>query len=102
MSMTIAPLGPAVLSPVQTVTQPVPATGPSEMPFARVIDQMLGEVNQQQVQADQAVKQLALGQTNDLHNVLLSVAKADLSFRLVLEIRNRLTDAYQAVMQMQV
>jgi flagellar hook-basal body complex protein FliE len=53
------------------------------------------------MQANQAVQDLALGRTDHLHNVLLEVAQADLAFRLVLEMRNRLTDAYQDVMKMQ-
>ena len=36
-----------------------------------------------------------------VHRVLLDVAKADLAFRLALEVRNRLTEAYQEIMRMQ-
>jgi len=63
---------------------------------------LVGKVNAQQASADQAVHQLALGQTDNLHGVMLEVAKADLGFRLFLEIRNRLTDALQEVLHMQV
>ena len=43
-----------------------------------------------------------MGQTDNLHSVMLAVAKADLSFRTILEVRNRLTDAFQEIMRMQV
>src|SRR5438132_11035634 len=46
---------------------------------------VLSKVNAQQIGADQAVRDLATWQTDNLHGVLLSVAKADLSFRLFLE-----------------
>src|SRR5262249_10525521 len=75
-------------------------TSPSA--FGGLLDRLLSQVNQQQTQADQAVQNLALGQTDQLHNVLLEVAKADLAFRLALEIRNRLADAYQEVTKMQI
>ena len=43
-----------------------------------------------------------MGETDNLHSVMLQMAQADLAFRLVLEVRNRLTEAYQEVMKMQV
>ncbi len=71
-------------------------------PFSGVIDRLLASVNGEQVRADRAVEDLALGRTDNLHGVMLAVARADLSFRLALEIRNRLTEALQEVMRMQV
>jgi flagellar hook-basal body complex protein FliE len=71
-------------------------------PFARIVEQVLDNVNASQGQADQAIRDLALGQTENVHNVLLSVAKADLALRMVLEVRNRLSDALQEVLRMQV
>jgi flagellar hook-basal body complex protein FliE len=70
--------------------------------FSQLFTQMLDATGQQQAQANRAVTDLAAGATDQLHNVLLEVAKADLAFRLVLEMRNRLTEAYQEVMKMQV
>ena len=52
---------------------------------------VLGSAVQSDQQAGAAVRDLATGQTDNLHGVLLQVAQADLSFRLILEIRNRLT-----------
>lgn len=74
---------------------------PAQVPFAELIDKVLSDTNAQQIQADQAVRQLATGQTDSIHEVVLAVTKADLAFRLVLEVRNRLIDAYQEVMRMQ-
>ena len=70
--------------------------------FAQFLQGQLGEINQHQVQADQAIQQLATGESNNVHDVVLSMAQADLSFRLVLEIRNRLVESYQEIMRMQV
>ena len=70
--------------------------------FGKVIDHLLGQANHQQTLANQAVEDLALGRTDNLHGVMLSVARADLSFRLVLEIRNRLTEAMQDILRLQV
>jgi flagellar hook-basal body complex protein FliE len=87
-----------------SVTAPMlPESGkPAGSGFLHLLDDLLGKVNTQQAVADQAVQGLATGQTDNLHGVMLEVAKADLSFRLFLEIRNRLTDALQEVLHMQV
>jgi len=67
-----------------------------------VLGQFLNDASGQQAHAEQAVQSLAAGRADNAHNVMLSMAKADLSFHLVLEIRNRLSDAYQEIMRMQV
>lgn len=62
----------------------------------------LQEVNGQQQQADQSVQQLLGGETDQVHDVILAVAKAELGFRFLIELRNQLTDTYQELMRMQV
>ncbi|HZZ78309.1 MAG TPA: flagellar hook-basal body complex protein FliE [Gemmataceae bacterium] len=78
------------------------SAGASPAPFAGLVDQLVGGAVQSNTQAQAGVQDLALGRTDSLHEVMLQVAQADLSFRLILEIRNRLTDAYQEIMKMQV
>jgi flagellar hook-basal body complex protein FliE len=79
-----------------------PTSAGGEGGFARVIDQLLDRMATPQREADQALHNLAVGKTDNLHQVLLAVSKADLAFRLVLEIRNKLTEAYQEIQRMQV
>jgi flagellar hook-basal body complex protein FliE len=98
-----------VLNPIQSpgivavpdLASPAPAA-PAAGGFQRVLGSLLSGAAAQDAAADQAVRSLAMGQTDNVHGVLLDVAKADLCFRMVLEIRNRLTDAYQEVMRMQI
>src|SRR5450631_1393760 len=70
--------------------------------FSNVLGNFLGHLGQQQLQSQQAIQDLALGRTDNLHSVVLQVSKADIAFRMFLETRNRLSDAYQEVMKMQV
>src|SRR5262245_57200285 len=100
--MAIAPVGPAGLKPVGDEFATTGPARPGEGPFSKVIDQLLGGANNLQAQADKAVEDLALGRTDNVHGVMLAVARADLSFRMILEVRNRLTEAMQDVMRMQV
>jgi flagellar hook-basal body complex protein FliE len=94
-----------VALPVPAVSNPAGAaarvpTGDSP-PFADVVSRFIGDANAQQLQLDQVTERFATGQTDNVHEVVVAAAKADLSFRLVLEIRNRLIESYQEIMRMQ-
>jgi flagellar hook-basal body complex protein FliE len=81
---------------------PTETTGDSASPssFRGVLNQLLDGATRSHSSADAAVRDMAMGQTDNLHAVMLQMAQADLTFHLILEIRNRLTDAYQEVMKM--
>jgi flagellar hook-basal body complex protein FliE len=100
--MSIIPVGPGSILPVAGGIGQTSQAQAGKPSFAQMIENLLGDANTQQIQADQAVQQLALGRTDNVHDVMLALAKADMSFRTVLEIRNRLTEAYQEVMRMQI
>lgn len=100
--MSIAGVGPASWIAPGGALPPAGEPRPAGAPFMRVIEDLIGKASAQDAKAEQAVQDLATGKTDELHNVMLAVAQADLSFRLVLEIRNRLTEAYQEIMRMQV
>lgn len=70
--------------------------------FSDLFKKVVGQANDQMQEASSSVEQLAQGKSDDLQNVVMSMAKADLSFRFILEIRNKLMDAYQEIMRMQV
>jgi len=78
------------------------ANAEPEGPFSRIIDKFLREEHQKQAAADQAVMDLATGKTENIHEVMLAVTKADLTFRSFLQIRNRVTEAYQEITRMAV
>jgi flagellar hook-basal body complex protein FliE len=100
--MAIVPVGPNGLVPVGDGAA-LPSVRPTEKPpFLDVVEKLLSEANAGQFQADQAMREFTTGHADNLHDVMLAVAKADLTFRMILEVRNRLTEAYQEVMRMQV
>ncbi len=105
--MGLPPIGAFSATPIAPTGLPTSAAGASpktkpDASFSNVIEGLLEKANTPQVQADQALQQLITGETDNVHDVVLSVVKADMSFRLALELRNRLTDAYQEIMRMQV
>jgi flagellar hook-basal body complex protein FliE len=93
----------SIASGVERMSAGAATAGPKpETGFARSLNDLLGGAAAQDAKAGEAVQQLATGQTDSLHAVALAAAKADLSLRLVVEVRNRLQDAYTEVMRMQV
>jgi len=75
--------------------------GGHDLPFADLIKDLVQNTNNQQGQVEESVKQLIAGETDSIHDVVLSASQADLAFRLVMEIRDRLIASYQEVMRMQ-
>lgn len=73
---------------------------PAQGSFGNVIQNFVSETNAQQLQADQAIQQLASGQTDSIHETMLAMAKADLSFRVFVEVQAKAVEAYQEVMRM--
>lgn len=70
--------------------------------FSDLLAGMVGEANNQQLTADVAMQKLVTGEESNVQDVALAMAKADISFQFVMEIRNRLIDSYQEIMRMQV
>ncbi len=73
-----------------------------QLPFSDLIKGLVQQTDHQQVAAEQGVQQLVTGETDSIHEVVLTASRADLAFRLMMEIRNRLIASYQEVMRMQV
>lgn len=62
----------------------------------------IGKANDVQVQANQAVDALVTGQSQDLHRTMVALQQADVSFQLMMQIRNKLVTAYEEIQRMQV
>jgi len=70
--------------------------------FGEVLKGSIREVNQLQGKADTSINQLIAGESKNLHETMIAMEKADISFRLMLEVRNKIIDAYHEIMRMQV
>ena len=94
------PAGP--VRPVGPLPSTQPAdkvTGPS---FKDLLLDNLNEVNRLQLEADQGVQRLLSGETDNVAEVFNAVNKAGIAFDLLMEIRNKLQDAYRDIQQMRV
>lgn len=102
MPEAIDPLMPAPVEPArpEAPRQPQSAGLPAEKPFAEFLKDAVGEVNKVQVDAERAIEDLLSGKRDDMARVMLAVQKADLAFETMMQIRNKLLDAYQEIMRM--
>lgn len=78
------------------------ATGASGGGFADVLKESIEKVNAIQGEADQAIKGLATGQVNNIHETMIAIEKANLSFNMMVQVRNKLVQAYEEIMRTQV
>lgn len=70
--------------------------------FATLMQQYVQQANLETKAANEAGVDLAMGKSDNVSETLLAMQKADLSFQLMLGVRNKLVDAYREVMRMQV
>jgi flagellar hook-basal body complex protein FliE len=101
--MQPTPINPSPTGPLAGSGGTQPAEGGSAAEdFKKVFKAHLREVNALQEEADVAVRDLVTGQTDNIHEVIVAVTEADLSFRLMMQMRNKLLEAYQEIMRMQI
>ena len=75
---------------------------PASSSFSSMLGQLVTEVNNQQTASAQAVGALQSGKSIPLHQAVIAMEEANVSFQLMVEVRNRLLDSYQEIMRMQV
>ncbi len=69
--------------------------------FGEVLKDAIETVNQLQRNSDTEIQKLMTGESQDLHSTLIAVQKADLSFQMMMQVRNKIVQAYQEIMRMQ-
>jgi flagellar hook-basal body complex protein FliE len=85
-----------------TVPLPKPANEVTKNDFGSYLKDALGEVHELQGKASEAIQQMVGEGKGDLQDTMIALEKADVSFRLMMQIRNKVLDAYQEIMRMQV
>ena len=74
----------------------------SDVDFKEVLNGYINDVNKMQVDADKAIENLVSGEIDDVSKVITAVEEANVAFQMMMQIRNKLTEAYQEIMRMQV
>ena len=97
---------PGPISPVTSIPNltAIQAPGQSSQPgaFQNVLNGAIQTIESASSDATAAVQKFLTGQNEELHTAALAVQKATITFDLGLQVRNKVVDAYQQIMQMQV
>lgn len=87
--------------PASIVPSESQVTSPREWGFVETLRGAMDDAEQLQNTADTKVANLLTGNGVDVHSAMIAVEKADLSFQLMLQVRNKIVAAYQEISQMQ-
>ena len=88
--------------------QPDPRTGAAARPaeggvdFVKLLHQQIEKVDALQRDATEATEDLLAGRRNDVESVMIATKKADTAFRMLLQVRNKIVEAYDEVKQIRV
>ena len=95
------------ISSLQNILQPSSTTAQSsvekaEKGFGEIMSQTIKQVNEAQNRSDNSMQALETGNAQHLHEVMISTEEADLSLRMLVQMRNKALSAYVEIMRMQV
>ena len=85
-----------------------PSLGPvvggegAEKSFAATLKDAVNSVNVAQKESDYKMQELATGKSQNIHETMIAAEKADIALRLMVQVRNKMIEAYQEMMRMQV
>jgi flagellar hook-basal body complex protein FliE len=69
--------------------------------FLGSLKDAIAQVNEVQVDAGQAVDKFVTGESENVHQMMMALQKADVSFQLMMQVRNKLVSAYEDIQRMQ-
>jgi len=70
--------------------------------FSKILQDSIEEINDSQVKGDKAMADLATGEVKDLHQAAIAINKAEMSMKMMLEIRNKALSAYKEISKTQI
>ncbi len=90
------------LSSLSGLFKSPPGPKPDKESFKKTLLGYIDQINELQNRADKSIEKLISGEAKDLHQVMIAAEEASISFQLMMELRNKILDAYHEVMRIQV
>lgn len=100
--MDISPVKPEGIENLKGLNLQKGESNTNGVSFKDTIGKFVNDVNYMQKKADNSIENFAVGNTKDIHEVMISMKKAEMSFEFLMQTRNKLVDAYKEVMRLQV
>lgn len=91
-----------VLKPLENNVKQMATPHEAHKSFSAYLNKAIEKVNDAQIHSDKLTEKLALGETVDLHEVMIAAQKANITMQATIEVRNKVIEAYQEIMRMQV
>lgn len=98
--LSVSGVGPRSIGPKPPVPPSIRRGEASS--FKDLLVNSISEVQKLQTQADQSIRELVSGEITDVSQVLVAIEKADIAFTTMMQIRNKIVEAYQEVIRMSV
>ena len=76
--------------------------GATQKSFSTFLEAQLNDVNRAQKEGDEAVADMVTGRSHNLHEMMIALDRADVSFRMMTKVRNKAVEAYQEIMRMHI
>jgi flagellar hook-basal body complex protein FliE len=100
ISLTQNPIQP--IAPISVFNNAQSTSEVSAVNFKDLLTKAISDLNTSQTDANASIQNLATGGADNLHDVIISMEKAEMSLQYAIQVRNKVMDAYQSVIQMQV
>lgn len=84
-------------SSAATIKPAAPGNSADNPDFMSTLQGAMGQIGDMQSEADGKVTQLLTGNGQDVHSAMIAIEKANLAFEMMLQVRNKIIAAYQAV-----
>lgn len=102
MKMEMPALQPPRIDTVKPGAElPSADAAPEAGKFGNMLQSAFNDVNNLQLKGDEAVRQMVSGENTDIHNTMITLQKAEVSFELMMQVRNKIVAAYEQIRTMQ-
>jgi flagellar hook-basal body complex protein FliE len=102
MPLDVAPISPASIRPAVLPETAVRPSGLAPDAFRNVLTEAVERVENYQQSANVAMQRFLTGEDEELHKVAIAAQQAELSLELFLQVKNKVVQAYQEIMRMQI
>lgn len=100
--MNNMPIRGDLMPPILDTPREIGKVRGNEDSFSDIIKDKIREINKLQIDADTAIARVELSDSGSIHEAMIALEEASISFRAMMQVRNKILEAYQEVMRMQV